>query len=83
MSNQEWEMNTELAVSIIMDILNGEDKDEYHENYDPLMEGGLSNYGVRKELSQFEAKLAYCQARELRLPFFLSGYFSSRHQHVT
>lgn len=60
MSNQEWEMNTELAVSIIMDILNGEDKDEYHENYDPLMECGLSNYGVRKELSRFKAKLAYC-----------------------
>ena len=60
MSNQEWEMNTELAVSIIMDILNGEDKDEYHENYDPLMEGGLSNYGVGKELSRFKAKLAYC-----------------------
>lgn len=40
------EQRTELAVSIIMDILTDNAADDYRTCYDPLTEGGLESCGV-------------------------------------
>ena len=43
---KEEQVRTELAVSIIMDILTDNAADDYRTNYDPLTEGGLESCGV-------------------------------------
>lgn len=43
---KEEQVRTELAVSIIMDILTDNAADDYRTSYDPLTEGGLESCGV-------------------------------------